>query len=95
MSTVRRTIELDAAIDARLSEIAARRGRDVAEIISDAIELLDGALEVETPDVAEDQRRLDEFKRTRMAVSLDDVKAWTGSWGRDAELPRPTPRKHG
>ena len=46
-------------------------------------------------DVAEDRRRLDEFNRTKEAVSLDDVKAWVASWGTAAELPRPQPRKLG
>jgi hypothetical protein len=45
------------------------------------------------PDIAEDRRRLDEFNRTKEAVSLDDVKAWVASWGTAAELPRPRPRK--
>jgi len=95
MSTVRRTIELDVSTDARLSDMAARRGQDVASVISDAIELLDSALDIETPDLAEDRRRLEEFKRTGMAVPLSDAKAWTESWGTDAELPCPAPRKHG
>jgi len=44
------------------------------------------------PDIAEDRRRYEEFKRTRLAVPLDDVKAWIASWGSANELPRPTPR---
>jgi hypothetical protein len=47
------------------------------------------------PDLAEDRRRLDEFKRTRQAVPLDEVKAWIASWGSSDELPRPQPRKCG
>lgn len=89
-----RTIEIDAATDARLSEIAARRGQDVAAVIADAIDLLDRA-HVEGPDLDEDRRRLDEFKRTGTAVPLDEVKAWTTSWGTANELPRPQPRKIG
>jgi len=45
------------------------------------------------PDVAEDRRRYDEFKRTGLAVPFDEVKAWVASWGTTTELPRPTPRK--
>jgi predicted transcriptional regulator len=45
------------------------------------------------PDISEDRRRLDEFKRTGLAVPLDDVKAWVASWGIADELPRPQPRK--
>jgi hypothetical protein len=44
------------------------------------------------PDIAEDRRRYEEFKRTRLAVPFDDVKAWVASWGSANELPRPTPR---
>jgi hypothetical protein len=47
------------------------------------------------PDISEDRRRLDEFKRTGLAVPLDDVKAWVASWGSAEELPRPQPRKIG
>ncbi|HXO72045.1 MAG TPA: hypothetical protein VN838_24040 [Bradyrhizobium sp.] len=45
------------------------------------------------PDISEDRRRLDEFKRTGLAVPLDEVKAWVASWGSAEELPRPQPRK--
>jgi predicted transcriptional regulator len=45
------------------------------------------------PDIREDRRRLDEFNRTRLAVPLDEVKAWVASWGTADELPRPQPRK--
>ena len=41
MTTVRRLIELDAAVDTRLSELAARRGQDVADVIAEAIEALE------------------------------------------------------
>ena len=43
-------------------------------------------------DVAEDERRLHEFLRTRKAIPFEDVKAWTESWGTEAELPRPSGR---
>jgi hypothetical protein len=47
------------------------------------------------PDIAEDRRRLDEFRQTRQAVPLDEVKAWVASWGSADELPRPQPREAG
>jgi predicted transcriptional regulator len=47
------------------------------------------------PDIAEDRCRLDEFKRTGLAVPLDEVKAWVASWGSAEELPGPQPRKIG
>ena len=45
------------------------------------------------PDIGEDRRRYEEFKRTGLAVPLDEVKAWVASWGTADELPRPKPRK--
>jgi hypothetical protein len=44
-------------------------------------------------DVGEDRRRYDEFKRTQLAVPLDEVKAWTATWGSKDELARPQLRK--
>jgi hypothetical protein len=38
-------------------------------------------------DISEDRRRYDEFRRTRFAVPLEDVKAWVASWG-SADLVR-------
>jgi hypothetical protein len=42
--------------------------------------------------LAEDERRLAEFERTRMGVPWDEVKVWMESWGKPDELPRPKPR---
>ena len=95
MNIIRRTLEIDADTDARLRELAAERGQDVAAVIAEAVALLDSVVDIAGPDVAEDRRRLDEFRRTNEAVSLDDVKAWVASWGTGAELPRPRPRKLG
>jgi hypothetical protein len=44
------------------------------------------------PDIGEDRRRYEEFKRTGL-VPLDEVKAWVASWGTADELPRPELRK--
>ena len=68
---------------------------DVAAVLAEAVALLDSVVDIAGPDVAEDRRRLDEFKRTRQAVPLDEVKAWVASWGSADELPRPQPRKLG
>jgi hypothetical protein len=43
--------------------------------------------------LAEDERRLAEFERTRMGVPWDEVKVWMESWGKPDELPRPKPRR--
>jgi len=92
---IRRTLEIDADTDARLRELAAERGQDVAAVLAEAVALLDSVVDIAGPDVAEDRRRLDEFRRTGQAVPLDEVKAWVASWGTATELPRPRPRKLG
>jgi predicted transcriptional regulator len=95
MNLINRTLEIDADTDARLREMAKERGQDVAAVLAEAVALLDSVVDITGPDIAEDRRRYDEFKRTRLAVPLDDVKAWVASWGSTDELPRPQPRKVG
>ena len=95
MNVIRRTLEIDTGTDARLTEMAAERGQDVAAVIAEAVALLDSVVDLAGPDVAEDRRRLDRFTSDREAVALDDVKAWIASWGSAQELPRPAPRKIG
>jgi predicted transcriptional regulator len=89
MNIVRRTLDIDSATDARLTELAAERGQDVAAVLAEAVALLDSVVDISNPDIAEDCRRLEDFKRTRAAVPLHEVKAWVDSWGSDSELPRP------
>lgn len=93
MNLVSRTLEIDADTDARLREIASERGKDVATVIAEAVALLDSVVDLTEPDIAEDLRRFEEYKRTKLAVPLDDVKTWVASWGSSDELPRPQPRK--
>ena len=95
MNMVRRTLEIDADTDTRLREMAAERGQEVAAVLAEAVALLDSVVDLAGPDIAEDRRRYDEFRRNRLAVPLDDVKAWVASWGSANELPRPQPRKVG
>ena len=95
MNVIRRTLEIDAGTDARLIEMAAERGQDVAAVLAEAVALLDSVVDLAGPDIAEDRRRLDAFTGSRQAVALDDVKAWVASWDSGNELPRPQPRKIG
>ena len=95
MNIIRRTLDIDSTTDARLRELAAERGQDVAAVLAEAVALLDSVVDIAGPYVAEDRRRLDEFKRTRQAVPLNEVKAWVASWGTTEELPPPQPRKFG
>ena len=93
MNLISRTLEIDADTDARLREMATERGQEVAAVLAEAVALLDSVVDLEGPDIAEDLRRLDEFERTKLAIPLDEVKAWVASWGSADELPRPEPRK--
>jgi predicted transcriptional regulator len=93
MNIVRRTLEIDSGTDARLQEMAAERGQDVAALLAEAVALLDSVVDISGPDIAEDRRRLGEFERTGQAVPLGDVKKWVASWGTADELPRPQPLK--
>lgn len=93
MATVRRILDLDPETDARLASLAAEKGQDAATIVSDAIALLDSVINIEGPDIEEDQRRFAEFQRTGEAVPFDDVKAWVDSWGTANELPQPVAKK--
>jgi predicted transcriptional regulator len=95
MNLVNRTLEIDADTDARLREMAQERGQDVAAVLAEAVALLDSVVDLSGPDIGGDRRRYDDFRRTQLAVPLDDVKAWVSSWGSKNELPRPQPRKVG
>jgi predicted transcriptional regulator len=95
MNIIRRTLDIDVATDARLRELAAERGQDVAAVLAEAVALLDSVVDIVEPNIAEDRRRLDDFRRARQAVPLHQVKAWVESWGTDNELPRPLPQRIG
>ena len=95
MNIVRRTLDIDTDTDTRLREMADERGQEVAAVLAEAVALLDSVVDIAGPDIGEDRRRLDAYKKTRAAVPLDDVKAWVTSWGSANELPRPAPRKIG
>jgi hypothetical protein len=73
--------------------MAKEPGQNVAAVLVEAVVLLDSVVDLTNPDVSEDRRRYDDFQRTRLAVPLDDVKAWVSSWGSENELPRPQTRK--
>jgi len=95
MNIIRRTLEIDIGTDARLSEMAAERGQDIATVLADAVALLDSVVDPAGPDIAEVRRRLDEYLKDPKAVALNDVKVWVASWDTAEELPRPPPRKIG
>jgi predicted transcriptional regulator len=90
MAKTRVTLDLDSEDDARLRQLAERRGQEKSRVIADALALLDTQ---EEPDIGEDVRRLEAFDRDQLGVPLADVKAWVRSWGTANELPPPVPRK--
>ena len=65
MNIIRRTLDIDAGTDARLRELAAERGQDVSAVLAEAVALLDSVVDIGNPDIAEDRRRLREFRRAR------------------------------
>ena len=79
MNIVRRTLDIET--DTRLREMADQRGQDVAAVLAEAVALLDSVVDIAGPDISEDRRRLDAYRKTRTAVPLDDVKSWVASWG--------------
>ena len=93
MNIIRRTMDIDAETDARLREMADERGQDVAAVLAEAVALLDSVVDIAGPDVGEDRRRLEAFKRTRAAVplgrSLRDSRVAKAELGRffEARLP--------
>jgi predicted transcriptional regulator len=95
MNIIRRTLDIDTDTDARLRAMADERGQDVAAVLAEAVALLDSVVDIAGPDIAEDRRRLEVFRKTRSAVPLEEVKSWVASWGSATELPRPAPRKIG
>jgi hypothetical protein len=99
-----RSIEVDAATAKALKTRAVKRGTSVADVVADLVkseELPTDLAEMRclgrgpwAPAVlAEDARRYEEYKRTRMAIPFEDVEAWINSWGSAKELPMPKPRK--
>lgn len=95
MNIIRRTLDIDADTDARLREMADERGQDVAAVLAEAVALLDSVVDIAGPDIAEDRRRLDDFRKSGAAVPLSEVKDWVASWGSANELPRPATRRIG
>ena len=93
MSMTRRTLDLDAATDARLNEVAAERSEDISTVLAEAVALPDSIIDINGPDIAEDRRRMDEFHRTGEGIPWDEAKAWIESWSTSEELPMPKLRK--
>jgi hypothetical protein len=105
MNVKLRQIEVDEETALLLEARAGARGMTVSELLADIASNLE-ALSADlaemrdkcegpwSPEIlAEDARRLAEFKRTREGVPWEEVKTWMRSWGTSNELPAPKPRK--
>ena len=90
-----RKIEVDVETAERLEARAFARGLSVSELLSElAFNETGSTVDPWSPAAfQEDARRLEEFERTRMGVPWDEIRSWMETWGTDAELPPPTPRK--
>ena|ERR1700687_3523483 len=83
MTTVKRTIEISAEVDAALTRVAEAGAQSPSEIIESAVTLFLS----EAAEDAEDARRWAEYLKSRKAIPLEAVKAWVASWDSDSELP--------
>ena len=101
MSVKVRNIEVDSATADRLEARARARGMSLAELLADIAAHEEAPFDASSlghdpwsPEgLAEDARRLAEFRATRVGVPWDEIKTWMDTWGTSAELPPPTPRK--
>jgi predicted transcriptional regulator len=87
MTTIKRTIEIDADVDAALARVAAAGAQSPSQIIESAlISFLHDAAET-----VEDARRWDDYLKTRKSIPIEAIASWVDSWDTDRELPLPTP----
>ena len=87
MTTIKRTIEISADVDAALARVAEAGSQSPSQIIESAlVHFLNDAAET-----AEDARRWESYLKSRKAIPIEAVKAWVDSWDTDSELPVPSP----
>lgn len=87
MSTIKRTIELDADTDAALVKVATASGLSPSAFVESAI----GQILSDGDDLAEEIRRWELFERDGKCVDADKVDAWIDSLGTKSPLPKPRP----
>lgn len=87
MSTIKRTIELNADTDAVLVKVASASGLSPSAFVQSALEQLlsDG------DDLSEEMRRWEAYERDGKSVASEDVDAWIDSLGTKAPLQKPQP----
>lgn len=87
MSTIKRTIELDADTDAALVKAASASGLSPAAFVESAL----GQILSDGDDLAEEIRRWELFERDGKYVEAEKVDAWIDSLGTKSPLAKPRP----
>jgi predicted transcriptional regulator len=85
MTTIKRTIELDASTDAALVKIASASGLSPSAFVESAL----AQLLSEGDDLAEEMRRWTAYEKDGKSVAAEDVDAWIDSLGTKTPLPKP------
>ena len=100
-----RKIEVDERTADLLQARAQARGLSVSELVADLayaedalppslVEMREEGRGPWAPEIlAEDARRLADYRRTGEGISLEAMEAWVKSWGTADELPPPVPEK--
>ncbi len=100
-----RKIEVDEQTATLLEARAQVRGLSVSDLVADLayideglppslVEMREEGRGPWSPEIlAEDARRLAEYRRTGEGIPLEAVEAWVRSWGTANELPPPKPVK--
>ena len=100
-----RKIEVDERTANLLEGRAQARGLSVSDLVADLadteealpqslVEMREEGRGPWSPEIlAEDARRLAEYRRTGESIPLEAVEAWVRSWGTANELPPPKPVK--
>ncbi len=88
MATVKRTIELDADMDAALEKVAAATGLSPAAFVQSAL----GQILADSHDLEEEKRRWAAFERDGRYVTAEAVDQWIDSLGTANPLPKPQPK---
>lgn len=85
MTTIKRTIEINADTDAALVKAASACGLSPSELVESALEQFLAAGD----DLSEELRRLEAYERDGKALAAEDVDRWIDSLGTKSPLPKP------
>lgn len=85
MTTIKRTIEINADTDAALVKAASASGLSPSELVESALEQFLAAGD----DLSEELWRLEAYERDGKALAAEDVDRWIDSLGTKSPLPKP------